>query len=386
MGTNKNNSLKSDLAKDLHNTFLENMESSYAAILNFLGFIVPGITGFFYLVYTYYRSPQDDKPYTTFLVGTIAIILFLVWGGSYTLSISYRYRYLQASVYKIEESFGADYYIPLSFKPKPYKGIKRRILMDMAPAVLQTHIFFFLFFIISICGGFIFLTDWNYNNIILIVITFFSVTFLYYLGAFFYPKKINKIISDLNKELKINKIKKYKLFFLTGPSAVGKSTLRNYYCNKKKAKKISALTTRLAREFEVEIHRTVNSKQFNKLLKNKKLCFISENFGFKYAYLIKDIKSYSRRPKIIELDSKTAVNEQKKLKTCIIRILPVSKEEAIKKLLLKRNNIKSRLKDLDEQLSSEFILERQKAGDYLFINQYNQKSLNDFCELINRLS
>jgi len=128
------------LAEEMHNIFLENMEKMYRDILTFLGFVIPALSAFLLIT-----SKYDIYHVTLlFAVGTFIVISVLTWGGVYTLVLSYRYRYLQASVYMIEKKIKTDLYIPASFKPKPLKGIKKKIFLSLAPGILQVHAFFFI--------------------------------------------------------------------------------------------------------------------------------------------------------------------------------------------------------------------------------------------------
>ena len=72
------NQKDNNFSRDLHKSFIDGMESSYGAILNFLGFIIPSFTGFIYLIYKYDISIKDNNNYLVFLSGTIAINIFLL--------------------------------------------------------------------------------------------------------------------------------------------------------------------------------------------------------------------------------------------------------------------------------------------------------------------
>jgi len=199
MNENKKVSEKdNDFARDLHKSFIDNMESSHGAILNFLGFIIPSFTGFIYLIYKYDISIKDNNTYLMFLSGTIAITIFLLWGSCYALALSYRYRYLQICVDKIENGFGVNCFMPKSFKPRKYITKKDKILLSIAPAVLQVHILFFLLFIVGICVSFLLVTIWNLKSLILIIISLVSIGIIYFLGAYHYANRINEKIESIN--------------------------------------------------------------------------------------------------------------------------------------------------------------------------------------------
>ena len=188
-----------DFAIQLHNSFLNSMESSYGEILSFLGFIIPAFTGFIYLIYRYNISIKDSGNYVLFLSGTIAINTFLLWGSCYALALSYRYRYLQICVHNIEKELNVDYFMPESFKSRKYLSKKDKILLSIAPAVLQVHILFFLVFIVGICISFILITIWDLRSLILIFISLSYIGIIYFLGAYHYTNRINKKMEDIPK-------------------------------------------------------------------------------------------------------------------------------------------------------------------------------------------
>lgn len=96
-----------DLAVQIHKIFLEGMEARYKDMLSFVGFLIPSLGGFFLLLNKYESYSQPMEPPPTFFIGTLGVIGVFLYGAAYNLALSYRYRYLQASVYWIEETFGA---------------------------------------------------------------------------------------------------------------------------------------------------------------------------------------------------------------------------------------------------------------------------------------
>jgi len=195
MAKDKKSSLKEDIAKDLHTLFLESMETRYKEILSFLGFLLPALTGFLWLINNYDPTKTGDS----FLFGSLAIICILFWGSFYVLAVSYRYRYLQASVYLIEELTGAAVYIPKTFKPKPIKKVSERIFLSIAPGILQIHLYFFILFICTFCATFHFLVDDWTKSIIVISFSILIVILIIYAGGWYYPKKLENILDDLEK-------------------------------------------------------------------------------------------------------------------------------------------------------------------------------------------
>jgi hypothetical protein len=204
--------IKYKLVEQLHSVFLESMENRYKEILSVLGFLIPAITGFIVLLQKYEVTVKTEEldlehtalpavdPILTFFIGSIAIIFILSWGAAYALAISYRYRYLQASVYKIEEAFGADNYIPNSFKPKIITGIKDKLVIEVAPGIMQVHVFFFMIGILGVCLNYILITSWSWHSITIIIISIVSIVMMYIIGSLIYAKKLNKIIRNLDNK------------------------------------------------------------------------------------------------------------------------------------------------------------------------------------------
>lgn len=203
-GANPN---KHDLAESLHALFLESMETRYSDILRFLALIIPALTGFLFIVSQYESAQAWDKPISTFFFATVAVIASQLWGAAYALAMSYRYRYLQASVYRIEEARGIDLLIPHSFKPKPVKGACARLGLSIAPGILQIHVFFFLASIIGTTLAFCFLADWTWRSIATLCFGVFCAATVYLLGAWHYPRKLAAILESLEQRKREEQIR-----------------------------------------------------------------------------------------------------------------------------------------------------------------------------------
>jgi len=190
---------KNSLAESLHRLFLESMETRYSDILRFLALIIPALSGFIYVASLYESAEASQKPILTFFFVTIAVTASQLWGAAYALAMSYRYRYLQASVYRIEEAYGIDPLIPHSFKPRPIKGFGARLALSLAPGILQVHIFFFLAIMIGITLAFSILTDWTWHSIAVLCFGAFCVGLVYLMGSWHYPRKFASIIRSLEQ-------------------------------------------------------------------------------------------------------------------------------------------------------------------------------------------
>jgi len=175
------------------------------------------------------------------------------------------------------------------------------------------------------------------------------------------------------------------IIFITGPSGVGKSTLRDHYCRLHRIPPISAITTRPSRIGESEIHKTVTKEAFDELLDNGRLCLISNNHGFWYAYLKNTVMNRENTVSMFEVDSYTAICEKSSLNAKIIRVVPSCSEKGIAMIRLKRDNVRDRLTDYREQLDEAFISGRHDAGDIIFLNDYTHNALKRFDDLVNGL-
>ncbi|MEE9302916.1 MAG: hypothetical protein V3U84_03935 [Thiotrichaceae bacterium] len=200
MGRKENSDGKSmgrEIAEQLHSIFLESMENRYKEILGFMALLLPSTTGFLLMLHRYETAAKGEEPTVTFFVGTIAVMGIFLWGACYTLAISYRYRYLQASVYKIEKSSGAHQYIPKSFKPAKIKGFKKRVFFSITPSILQVHVFLFLGGIVSIPIAYIAFTPWDKLSLWVVLAAAAALTIIAALGFVVYPAKMNNIVDSL---------------------------------------------------------------------------------------------------------------------------------------------------------------------------------------------
>ncbi len=375
-----------EIAKDIHSMFLQAMEERYKEILGFLGFLLPALSGFVWLTYQY-ETATLPKSELTFFIGTMATLGVLFWGSIYALAISYRYRYLQASVYQIEESCGAAKYIPRSFKPMPLLGITKCLCLSMAPGILQIHVFFFLSAIISIAISYLMIAAHHWYIIAILLFAGMCTLLVYLFGALLYPRKLNKLINSLHQNYTLSLPQKSQaIIFITGPSGVGKSTLRDYYCQQRAIVPVSAVTTRRQRHDECEVHRTISDKKFRRLYSKGELCLVAQNHGAWYGYMTTEVQSSTSTPILIEVDSKTAILEQRKFNAYIIRIVP-SPVQVSRQIIIsnKQDGCDDRLRDLQQQTDPIFIEERRKAGDVIFMNSYDHDSLCRFVSEVDSL-
>ena len=367
-----------NIAEKLHEIFLNSMEARYKEILSFLGFLLPAISGFLLLLHKFEVAGSQEKPLVTFLIGTISIMSILFWGATYALAMSYRYRYLQASVYKIEEAFDASFYIPTSFKPSPITGYSKRMSISVAPGIMQVHIFFFMFSMAAIGIAYLYISPYDFGSVIVSLVIIFYIALIFFVGGYIYPNKLNNIIKNLKNN------KKSKIVFITGPSGAGKSTMREACCKFLKLQETPAVTTRINRPEEEEIHITLSDRIFESLYNSNALCLVAENHGSKYGYLKSFIDNTNSNLLLFEVDSKTAISEKDKLGATIVRVVPGDKEKAKEIIRQKRDGINDRLADFDKQCTEPFLSERKRIGDIIVVNNYDQDSINSFIKIIEK--
>lgn len=189
-----------EIAKTLYEIFLQSMESRYRDVLNFIGFLIPALGGFLLVLVKYLNNDITYLQDKIFFVGTIGSNSLLFWGALNCLSASYRYRYLQASVYNIETHFKLNQFIPRTFKPKKIDNNKKRLTFELAPMILQVHI---LFFLISICALFIiyiFIAPVSLFSFILLHIVLIKLATIFYIGGWYLPNKFNKVLDQMITE------------------------------------------------------------------------------------------------------------------------------------------------------------------------------------------
>lgn len=188
---------KDDLAKIAYKLYEQSMDAHYSEIIRFLAIIIPSFTAFFYVLTQYLSgSPNFAEP-VVFIAIAIVVIFIQVWGGIYALAMSYRFRYLKAAVSKIEKAFGIDEYLPRSFKTPKTFGIRSRLSLDIAPAILQVHVFFFIFSMIAV-GVVSSLVVPCPCKIAIALVTLAAVLSIFLMGGWYYPNKLNKML-DVTK-------------------------------------------------------------------------------------------------------------------------------------------------------------------------------------------
>jgi hypothetical protein len=180
------------------------MEQRYKEILTFVGFAFPAMTGMIYLLSKFEVVPgrtlsNDSIGPITFSTGCLLINFVLTWGVLYAMAMSYRYRYLQACVYKIEDTTGASKFVPISFRPKVTNSCVDRILFSFAPGLLQINIWVFIVLMFGVTA------IYSYSNDGVVVpshdayIMCVPLGYILFMGFHYYPRKLEKLIRSLDQ-------------------------------------------------------------------------------------------------------------------------------------------------------------------------------------------
>jgi len=142
---------------------LEALKEREENFLKFLGIVVPALGGILYL----FRFKESE----TILAGLIIITAFLFWALLYSISSSYTYRYLQISLWNLEENL----YLPHSTQWDPMRRLQesckfqRGFKWDIFPENQKMHaIGIYLLIIVSWTGWAIIASKENTANIIFI--------------------------------------------------------------------------------------------------------------------------------------------------------------------------------------------------------------------------
>lgn len=198
---NQNKIDQHDLVYSTYQLFVQSMESHYSEILKFLAIIIPSFTGFFFVLVQYESAETGSKPFLMLFFVTFITIAIQVWGAIYALAMSYRFRYLQASVSKIEEARGVAPYLPRSFKPKPFKGIRARLSLSIAPMILQVHAFFFVFNTILFSVISCVVIELCQYKVLIIILGAIAVSLILTMGSWYFPNKLNALLTSLEKNV-----------------------------------------------------------------------------------------------------------------------------------------------------------------------------------------
>jgi len=169
---------------------------------------------------------------------------------------------------------------------------------------------------------------------------------------------------------------KHKIFIISGPSGVGKTTLIKYLLKDKKISKIlhklKTYTTRVPRgKKELEDYYFIDKKEFEKLKKEGKLLEYQKIYGDWYGTPLKDVKESLKVSKhlLLCIDVKGALKIKRlfEKEVVLIFIAPPGLKE-LRKRILKRGKINK--KELEERMRRvKEELQKSLRFDYIVVNR-----------------
>lgn len=176
------------------------------------------------------------------------------------------------------------------------------------------------------------------------------------------------------------------MIILVGTSGAGKSTLRDYVLLKnEKAKKLIAITDRNPRMKERNGNDKffVSTNVFQQLNHQGKLCLVNEIYGHMYAFRKQDFEGggvylgelhYGSLDKFMTFHPNTISIYIKSQEEDALRGL-YSRGSSQEEIFLRKNKQLLEIKELDH-------MRDQGAFDYVFNNDFTQKSKQDFYGLV----
>ena len=188
-----------ELTKITYQLFVQSMETHYSEIIKFLAIVLPSLTGFFYMLHLYESAIANDPLTWTFVFVTIAVVGIQTWGAIYALAMSYRFRYLQATVRAIEEAGNVHRYMPASFRPKPITRLGARLAFSISPLILQVHVHFFIVSIIVVTAASCVAVCAPWRGLIG-ALGVAAILVIYTVGVGVVPKKYNALLKSMDEQ------------------------------------------------------------------------------------------------------------------------------------------------------------------------------------------
>lgn len=174
-----------------------------------------------------------------------------------------------------------------------------------------------------------------------------------------------------------------RLFVVSGPSGVGKSTIIERFLRQDKNSTFSvSYTTREKREKETD------GREYHFVDKKVFMDMVERDAFLEWEVVHENLYGTPRQEVMdaiekgidifLDIDIKGAINVKKRYpEACLIFIAPPSKEELIKRLRLRgEKEILLRLKRYNEEIEKKHIF------DYTVINDSLEKACNDFLNII----
>ena len=176
---------------------------------------------------------------------------------------------------------------------------------------------------------------------------------------------------------------------LSGITGTGKSFFKNAISKELGFENLAIVTTRAKRENEIngiDKEFVINDK-FDEMVKNNEIVVNFEFLGAKYGYRKEKLESYENQ--VTEVHYNTIYEFKKNAKEVFsIYIIPREVERAKQELKNRKLPIqveKNRLQEIEEHIKEyQNNKELQKQFDYVFINDYTEKSKEALLQIIRK--
>ena len=176
---------------------------------------------------------------------------------------------------------------------------------------------------------------------------------------------------------------------LSGITGTGKSFFKNAISKELGFENLAIVTTRAKRENEINgiDKEFVTNDKFEEMVKNNEIVVNFEFLGAKYGYRKEKLESYENQ--VTEVHYNTIYEFKKKAKEEFsIYIIPKEVERAKQELKNRKLPIqveKNRLQEIEEHIKEyQNNKELQKQFDYVFINDYTEKSKEALLQIIRK--
>jgi len=183
----------------MYRILVKSLETHYGEIIRFVAILIPSLTGYGVILYQYALA-GTNKLTIPLLMVTIIVIIMQMWGAWSALAMSYRFRYLQLVVSKIERHFGVETLLPKRFQASPIKIPRDRMSLRVAPEILRVHVVIFILVVLAVSVGSSVMLREAVYSVILAVSGAVAIGLIMYWGAIIYPNKYNDLFRDIEPE------------------------------------------------------------------------------------------------------------------------------------------------------------------------------------------
>jgi len=188
-----------EVARTMYRILTESLEIHYSEMIKFLAILIPSLTGYGVILSQYYLA-DTSKLTMPLVIVTVIVIIMQTWGAWSALAMSYRFRYLQLSVSKIERHFRVDTLLPKRFQASRIESPRHRVLLRIAPEILRVHVSIFIVVVLAVSiASSVILHEAGYD-VILVAAAVVAIGWTMYWGAIVYPNKYNDLFKDIEPE------------------------------------------------------------------------------------------------------------------------------------------------------------------------------------------